>query len=55
MGSYEILYGLGALILAIAIAWGVIQYNRRNKALDRLTEHATREEYDRPNERTGSI
>jgi hypothetical protein len=54
MGSYEILYGLGALVLALAIAWGFIQYRRRNRAMDKVTEEATREEYDHP-ERTGSI
>ena len=44
----EILYGLGALVLLAVLVWGVTQYKTRNKANDRVTEAATRDEYDRP-------
>jgi hypothetical protein len=35
-------------VLLIALVWGITQYKSRNKAYDRLTEAATREEYDHP-------
>lgn len=44
----ELLYGVGALLLAAALVWGIIQYRTRNKANDPLTEAATRDEYDHP-------
>lgn len=48
MQPLELLYGVGALLLAAALVWGVVQYRTRNKANDPLTEAATREEYDHP-------
>jgi hypothetical protein len=48
MQPLELLYGLGALVLLIALVWGITQYKSRNKANDPLTEAATREEYDHP-------
>ena len=48
MQPLELLYGLGALVLLIALVWGITQYKTRNKANDPLTEAATREEYDHP-------
>jgi hypothetical protein len=48
MQPLELLYGVGALALLIALVWGITQYKSRNKANDRLTEAATREEYDHP-------
>lgn len=44
----ELLYGVGALALLIALVWGIAQYKARNKANDPITEAATREEYDHP-------
>lgn len=48
MQPLELLYGVGALLLAAALVWGIVQYRTRNKANDALTEAATREEYDHP-------
>jgi hypothetical protein len=44
----EILYGLGALVLLAVLVWGVTQYRTRNKANDKVTEAATRAQYDHP-------
>lgn len=41
----ELLYGIGTLLLGLAIAWGVYRYMTRNKANDPITEEATRESY----------
>ena len=46
--SWEILYGVGALVLALAIAYGLMRNRGRNRANDPLTEQATREEYQHP-------
>lgn len=48
MISWEIAWPLGALLLGLAIAWGLWSYHTRNKANDRLTEEATREMYKHP-------
>jgi hypothetical protein len=48
MQPLELLYGVGALVLLIALVWGITQYKSRNKANDALTEAATRDEYDHP-------
>jgi hypothetical protein len=48
MQPMELIYGLGALVLMVALVWGIVQYKTRNKANDALTEAATREEYDHP-------
>ena len=48
MQPLELLYGVGALVLLVALVWGITQYKTRNKANDALTEAATREEYDHP-------
>ena len=39
----------GAVVLGLAIAWGLFRYSTRNRALDPLTEAATREQYEHPN------
>lgn len=44
----EIAYILGAVVLAGAIAYGLIQYYTRNRRNDAITEEATRMEYDAP-------
>jgi hypothetical protein len=48
MFTPEVFYGLGALVLMAALVYGFVQYKRRNRANDPLTEAATREEYDDP-------
>ena len=44
----EIMYGVGALILLGALFWGTYQYKTRNRRNDRVTEEATRQQYDDP-------
>jgi hypothetical protein len=46
--SWELGFGLGVLILALVLGWGLIRNKTRNKANDPLTEAATRREYDHP-------
>jgi hypothetical protein len=46
--SWEIIYPIGALLVLAAIAYGAIQYKTRNRANDRVTEEATREQYAHP-------
>jgi len=48
MFTPEVFYGLGALALLAALVWGMVQYKRRNRANDPLTEQATRAEYFHP-------
>ena len=51
--SWEMLFGVGALLLLAALVYGMWQYQTRNRANDRITEEATREEYSRPDSYTG--
>lgn len=44
-GLWEVAFFVGAVILAAALVWGVMSYNRRNRANDPVTEEATRELY----------
>jgi hypothetical protein len=46
--SWEIFFGLGALVLAAAVLWAMRRNVTRNRANDRLTEQATHEEYAHP-------
>lgn len=48
MGVYELLWGVGVLVLLGGLAWGVSRYHSRNRANDRITEQATRELYKDP-------
>lgn len=48
MFTPEVFYSLGALLLLVALVWGVVQYKRRNRANDPITEQATRAEYNHP-------
>ena len=45
---WEIVYSIGALVLLVAIIWGVMQNKKRNRANDPITEAATRESYKHP-------
>jgi hypothetical protein len=46
--SWELLFGLGALALFLALAWGFIRYKTRNRANDAITEEATRQMREDP-------
>ena len=46
--AWELVWGIGVLVLLAVMVWGATQYARRNKANDPLTEKATREEYSHP-------
>jgi hypothetical protein len=48
MGVYELLWGIGAVVLLLALAWGAARYRSRNRANDKITEEATRELYTDP-------
>ena len=51
MISWEIAFGLGALVLAAALIWAMQRNRTRNRANDALTEAATRADYDHPEAR----
>lgn len=51
MFSWEIFFGLGALLLAAALIWGMTRNRTRNRANDPITEATTAEQYDRPADR----
>jgi hypothetical protein len=46
--SGELMYGIGAVVILLALIWGTYQVRTRNRRNDRLTEKAVREEYDHP-------
>ena len=39
---------IGAILLGLALAWGLIQNRRRNRRMDPITDEATEVLYDRP-------
>ena len=41
-------YGFGTLILFVALIYGGVQYSRRNRANDKITDAATVELYEHP-------
>ena len=47
--AWEMAWSIGALALAIAIAFGAFRYLTRDRSNDAVTDEATREEYDDPN------
>ena len=47
--SWEMLYALGAALLALGLVYGIVSYYTRNRRNDALTEDATREQYDHEN------
>jgi hypothetical protein len=47
--SWETLYVLGAVLLALGLVYGIVSYYTRNRVNDALTEDATREQYDHEN------
>jgi hypothetical protein len=48
MGVYELLWGIGVVVLLLALAWGVARYRSRNRANDQIAEQATHELYTDP-------
>lgn len=44
-GLLELFFFIGAAVLLAALIWGVMAYNRRNRANEPVTEKATRELY----------
>ncbi|HVV26815.1 MAG TPA: hypothetical protein VHC40_02495 [Rhizomicrobium sp.] len=44
----ETIFGAGAAILAVAVAWAILRNRRRNPANDTVGQAATREEYREP-------
>ena len=44
----EVLWGVGALLLLAALAYGMIQYKARNRANDPVSEKAAKTLYDDP-------
>ncbi|MBC7769216.1 MAG: hypothetical protein H7124_10555 [Phycisphaerales bacterium] len=46
--GYELFYVIGAVLLALAIGYGVWRDKRRDKTKDALTEAATKEQYEHP-------
>jgi hypothetical protein len=48
-GIPELLFGVGVLILGVAIAWALVRNKYRNRANDAITDAATREQYTHPN------
>jgi hypothetical protein len=46
--GYELFYFIGAIVLLVAIGYGVAQDKTRDKRKDALTEAATREQYQHP-------
>lgn len=44
----ELLFGVGIVVLGLALAWGLWSYYTRNRANDAVTEEATRQSYQRP-------
>lgn len=44
----EIVFGAGAVILALAVGWGIWRNRTRNRANDAIGDAATRDEYQHP-------
>jgi len=46
--GYEIFYFIGAIVLLLAIGYGIYRDRTRDKRKDALTDAATREQYRHP-------
>ena len=44
----EMFYGIATVVLGLGIAYGWFRYATRDRSKDKLTEEATRREYDTP-------
>ena len=40
--SWELLWGVGLIVIAVAIAWGSFSYRSRNRANDPVSDEAAR-------------
>jgi hypothetical protein len=49
--AWEAFYAIGAVILALALAWGAFRYYTRNRANDAVTERATHALYEHGGDR----
>lgn len=45
---WEIGFAIGTLLVLIALIWGIMQSQRRNRAADPIRDQATKELYDDP-------
>ncbi len=48
MFTPEVLWSIGIVLLLIVLVYGMIQYKRRNRANDRVSEKAAHALYDNP-------
>lgn len=48
MLAWELVYPLGALILLLAIVYGLWQYRHRNRSADRIGDRVVRDRYEHP-------
>lgn len=46
--GYELLYGIGAVLLALAFVYGIWRNKTRDKRKDAITEAAVKEQYEHP-------
>ncbi|MDG2520649.1 hypothetical protein P7B02_03765 [Caulobacter segnis] len=46
--TWEMAFPIGVILLGLALAWGLLRYKSRNKAIDRVSEDATRAQYADP-------
>jgi len=47
-GFGELLFGLGVVVLGLALAWAVIRNRHRNRANDAIGEKAARDQREHP-------
>jgi hypothetical protein len=45
---WEALYGVGLVLVLVAIGWGTYRYNRRPRSNEPITDKATTELYQHP-------
>lgn len=50
MFTPELFWPVGSLLLLVALIYGMVQYKRRNRANDGVTEKAAQTLYDNPAE-----
>lgn len=48
MFQSEVLWGVGVVVLLLALIYGMIQYKTRNRANDRVSDKAAKALYDDP-------
>jgi hypothetical protein len=47
--GFELIYGIGAIVLLAALAWGAFRYRQRTAAEKRHTDDATRRLHQQSN------